>query len=103
MLALLATVGILICANRAFDVDLPFLTLFWINAILLAARQVPITISNLGVREGILIAVLSTYGVEPERSVAIGLTLFCCHVFAALIGLVYQIFLSLGLARWKNL
>lgn len=78
-------------------------TVIWLMAVLLVARRVPITISNLGVREGILIVVLGLYGVEPERAFAVGLVVFSGHIFVALFGLAYQVALTLGLAEWQTM
>ena len=45
--------------------------------------------------------VLSPYGIEPERAFALGLIMFSNQIIIAIVGLSYQIALSLGLAKWK--
>lgn len=102
LLSLLTNVAVVDCATRAMAIELSPLVLFWVTAVLIAARQVPVTVSNLGVREGILIVVLELYGVEPERAMTMGLLLFSGQLLVAIIGLMYQLALSLGLARWDN-
>ena len=89
-------------AARAVGIAVPFLTLAWVMAILHATRQVPITISNLGVREGLLITLLGAYGIEAERAFALGLVMFSNQLLGACIGAIYQIALSTGFAKWKN-
>jgi uncharacterized membrane protein YbhN (UPF0104 family) len=60
----------------------------------------PITFSNLGVREGLLIAVLGLYGIDPAVAMAVGLLLFTNVVFVAVFGAAYQIALSSGWISW---
>jgi len=90
------------CATRAMGIELSPLVLFWVLAVLVVARQIPLTVGNLGVQEGILIVLLGLYGVEPERALAVGLILFSNILVYALFGLVYQVTLSLGLASWRS-
>ncbi len=52
------------------------------------SQLVPFTFGGLGVREAILIAVLSRFGVAPEVSVALGLTVFLVSSGSALLGIV---------------
>jgi len=101
LLVLFTNVTILGCATRAMGIELSPLVLFWVLAILTVARQIPATVGNLGIPEGILIVLLSLYGVEPERALAVGLILFSGILMIALIGLGYQVTLSLGLASWR--
>jgi len=101
-LGFLVNVSIMSCATRAVDIELSFFVLFWLTAVLFVFRQVPLTVANLGIRESILIVILGLYGVEPERAVTVGLILFSAHLFIALIGLIYQVALALGIARWTN-
>ena len=95
-------VATLLFAMWALSVSVSVITVTWLLAVLLVARWVPITISNLGVREGILIVVLGLYDVEPERALAVGLIVFSGQVFVALFGLAYQVALTLGLAKWQT-
>lgn len=83
------------CATRAAGLDIPLLTLPWIALILFIAKVLPITVSSIGVREGILIATLESHGVPAAESVAVGLILFSNSVFVALIGAAVQVLVSL--------
>lgn len=101
-LASLVHVAAFVVAAHAVGLGhLPVATFIWLHAILSAARQFPITISNLGVREGILIVVLAGYGVTAETAVALGLVLFTAGLTAALIGATYQFSFVMGWSRWK--
>ena len=88
-------------ASKAIGLHLSFLTLAWVMALLISCRQLPITLNNLGVREGILMVVLSPYGVEFEKAFALGMIMFSTSILIAFIGLLYQIALTFGLAQWK--
>jgi uncharacterized membrane protein YbhN (UPF0104 family) len=88
-------------AALAGGVALPFLTLVWVNALLLTVRLLPITIGNLGIREGLLIVIMGTYGIEPAQAVAVGLIVFTSSILNAVVGLCYQLALMAGLARWR--
>lgn len=101
ILALLINVSMLGCATHALGLELSALVLFWVSVVLIAARQVPLTVGNIGVQEGLLIVLLGLYGVEPERALAVGFLLYTGHLFS-LIGLLYQLALSLSLARSGN-
>jgi hypothetical protein len=75
------------------------LSLTWV--LLATSSYLPVTIGNIGVRESILIIVLGKYGVDAEKAVAIGLIMFSCQIATALIGLLYQIALVIGIAQWS--
>lgn len=101
-LSFLISLVMFVCASRAVGVELPLLVLIWVNALLLIARLLPITISNLGVREGLLVVVLGAYAIEPAQALAVGLVIFTSSIVNAGIGLCYQIALLFGLAQWHN-
>ena len=97
-----ASVLLFACGAYAMSLTIPFWTIAWVHALLVVIRQVPITISGLGVREGILIATLGPYGVEPERAFALGLLLFSNQVLFALVGAAYHFLLACGWAQWAT-
>jgi uncharacterized membrane protein YbhN (UPF0104 family) len=90
------------CAIRAFDLDVNLIDILWIVAFLSVAAALPLTIANLGVREGILVLVLSPFGIASGTAVALGLVLFANHFLLALIGALYQFALSLGWLRCRE-
>lgn len=89
------------CAIRAFDLDVSLIDILWIVAFLSITAALPLTIANLGVREGFLVLVLAPFGVASATAVALGLVLFANHIVIALVGAVYQIALSLGWVQWR--
>lgn len=93
---------VLYFATRAVGVDVSPVHILWISAFLVFTAALPITIANLGVREGLLIFALSPFGVIPATAVALGLLLFANQVIAALIGALYQLAISLGWIRWHG-
>jgi hypothetical protein len=101
ILSMVMNFAVFACAVKAVGLEIPFLTQAWTMALLLSSRQVPITLSNLGIREGILMVVLSNYGVDLEISFTLGLIIFSYSIVMALIGLLYQISLTLGLSDSK--
>ena len=90
------------CATKAMGLSISFHTLAWVMALLLSSRQLPITLCNLGIREGILMAVLSPYEAEPERAFVLGLIMFSWQIIMAFVGLSYQIAFTFGIAQWKS-
>lgn len=94
---------VLYFAMRALGLDVSPVHVLWISAFLVFTAALPLTIANLGVREGLLVVALTPFGVAPATAVAVGLLLFANQLIAALIGAVYQLALSLGWIRWKAL
>jgi len=62
----------------------------WFGGVALASFVVliPISVSGVGTRDAVLIAVFSTVGVEPEKAVAFSLLILLLMVFNGIIGLV---------------
>jgi uncharacterized protein (TIRG00374 family) len=67
-------------------IKLPLITIAWIAAIVAFVRVIPITISGLGIREGLLVFLLGSYGVPPHAAIAYALIIFGVVVTTALIG-----------------
>ncbi len=75
----------------ALDLNVPVLTVLWTVAVLRLARQLPLTTSNLGIREGLLVLILAPYGVSAADSVAVGLIALSKQMVIAVVGLGYQV------------
>ena len=90
---------ILVCYSVGIVV--PIVLLIWLRALTTITRQLPLTINNLGIREGILILILTPYGIPMSEVMALGLIMVGNVVLFALVGLGYQLALSTGLAHWK--
>ncbi|CAN2047524.1 glycosyltransferase 2 family protein [Candidatus Magnetomoraceae bacterium gMMP-1] len=71
---------------RALNIDITFVDWCWIFGVISIALFLPITISGIGVREGGFIFLLGNMGVEPEKALAMSLSLLGLHVVCAFIG-----------------
>lgn len=103
LLSVAVRILVLYCATRAFYIDVSPVHILWISAFLVFTAALPLTIANLGVREGLLVLALTPFGVAPATAVALGLLVFTNQIIAALIGAIYQLALSLGWVRWRTL
>jgi uncharacterized protein (TIRG00374 family) len=74
----------------ALSVDLPFITILWMSALVLLILSLPITIAGFGLREMGFAWVLTLYGIDPERGVILG----------GMISL--QVFLNIGIGAILN-
>ena len=66
----------------AVGIRIPFATIGWIRAVVMLALLLPVTISGLGVREGMLMVLLTTQGVDEVPAVALGILVFATTVVA---------------------
>jgi len=90
------------CAAKAAGVVIPMTTLLWVSMILFVTRLIPITISNLGIREGVLVACFGLFGVDSAPALLVGLMMFTNTLVVAFFGAAYQIALASGWIRWKS-
>jgi hypothetical protein len=89
-------------ASMAIKLNIPILILAWVIAILKITRLFPLTISNLGIREGVLVVILGLYSVAPESAIALGIIHFTGSLLISVIGLAYQFALTMGWAQWEK-
>lgn len=87
-------------AVDALGASVPISTLVWIPLGLFLSRLLPITVGNLGLREGLLIVALGIHHVDPAVAVGVGLALFSHGILLGLIGAACQIAIGLG---WTTL
>jgi len=86
MVWLLGSYQVIILA-KAFAVDIPFITFIIITIIAAIAASLPVSVGGLGIREGALVFLLSTYGVEPEAAFVISLSSYLVKtIFPAILG-----------------
>jgi len=72
---------------RSIVIDLGFMDLGWVLAIVSLAAQLPFTImEGLGIREVTLVAVLSIFNISTEQALALSFLIFSRGVIIALIG-----------------
>lgn len=102
VLSAVLSTGLTVISFYAIGIDVSIATMVWIHAVLIAIRQIPITVSGIGVREGLLVALLAPYGVGVESAIALGLLKFSTNVLVGSAGGIYQLALSVGWAEWKS-
>jgi hypothetical protein len=87
-------------AATAAGVSVPVTALFWINLILFITRLLPVTIGNLGIREGVLVLTFGLYGIDAAPAVLVGLLMFSSVLFVGFLGGVYQLAIASGWVAW---
>lgn len=83
-------VGYIISAEGA-NIDAPVGLFVWLCAFIYVLGRLPISIANLGVRESLLVSMLSLYGVDKSAALLMSMILFSRLVVMALVGAAYQI------------
>ncbi|MCC5829495.1 MAG: flippase-like domain-containing protein [Phycisphaeraceae bacterium] len=98
LLSVSLAMGSTVIAFQAVGIELAILTIIWAHALVVAVRQLPITISGLGVREALLVVILQPFGVPAAQAVTVGLLKFANSLLPAIAGGIYQICLVTGWA-----
>lgn len=80
--------------SLSLNLPLTFIQLGWIRSIILIISMLPISFSGIGIREGSLVLLLQTYGIEPTQAIALSFLIFSGNIVLALCG---------GLIEVKNL
>ena len=75
------------------------MVLIWLQAIVYILGRIPISVANCGVREYILIGLLSIYSIDEPDALLMSAIIFSAHVFLAFIGALYQLAWSLNKKR----
>ncbi|ACD84225.1 lysylphosphatidylglycerol synthase transmembrane domain-containing protein [Candidatus Methylacidiphilum infernorum] len=73
-------------ATRSLHLDIPFLFLASILAIVSVLISIPVTISGLGVREGLIVVFFQLLGIKVEPALSFSLLVFAMSLFWSLIG-----------------
>jgi len=60
----------------SLDIDISLIAMGWIRSIVVIATMLPISISGIGVREGVFLYLLNQYGVIGEQSLALSFLVF---------------------------
>lgn len=82
-LAQLPGIAAFVILAHALELPLPFVTLGWIRSVVLIATALPISVSGLGVREGLLLLLLRPYGIADHDALAFSLLVFAITIVAA--------------------
>lgn len=89
-------------AARAVDVMVPVTAFFWVIMFLFISRLLPLTVGNIGVREGILVLSFGLYGIEPATAILVGLLMFSSVIIVGAIGAAYQVAVAMGWVEWTR-
>ncbi|MCP4449973.1 MAG: hypothetical protein GY809_00810, partial [Planctomycetes bacterium] len=86
-------------AARATHIQVPFVAYVWMYVIIFVLGRIPVTLSNCGLREFVLMGLLGVYGVKAPVALLMSMIIFSAHIFIAFIGALYQISWSLAKKR----
>lgn len=75
---------------RAVGIEMSIVSIVWIRAVVAFLSLFPISISGLGIREGVFVLLLGNYNVPPSDALALSFIIFGTIVFVALIGGVFE-------------
>ena len=82
----LSTVAVVYCAVRTLGVDIPNAAVLAFAPAVAMAQVLPLSLSGLGVREGMLVLLLQPLGVSSGRAVAIGLLWYAMMLIVSMVG-----------------
>jgi len=86
-------------AAKATHIQVPFIAYIWMHVIIFVLGRIPVTLSNCGLREFVLMGLLGVYGVDKPVALLMSMIIFSAHIFMAFIGALYQISGSLAKKR----
>jgi uncharacterized protein (TIRG00374 family) len=89
MHSLFAALGIL-CFGRALDIELGLTTILWIYSVVYLLGMLPISVSNIGVREAGMIMLMLPYGVSMTGATSWSVLMYSGSLSCALIGLLME-------------
>lgn len=76
---------------QAVGISIPFVDWIWISSVVSIMLLLPITVAGLGLREGVLVALLGWFGVAPATAFALSLIVFALYILSAIPGLVLDL------------
>jgi uncharacterized protein (TIRG00374 family) len=89
MHSLFAALGIL-CFGKALDIELGLTSILWIYSVVYLLGILPISISNIGVREAGMIMLMLPYGVSMTEATAWSVLMYSGTLSCALIGILME-------------
>jgi uncharacterized membrane protein YbhN (UPF0104 family) len=81
-----------ILSAKAANLVAPLGVFVWLAALVYVLGRIPISIANLGIRESLLVGLLSLYGIEKSAALLMSMILFSRLVFMALLGAACQLY-----------
>ncbi|MSR31281.1 MAG: flippase-like domain-containing protein [Gemmataceae bacterium] len=86
-----ASVVIVLLVGRGLGLEVPWTYYFVMIPIVTLITMLPISLGGMGLREGAMVLLLSPFGVEPAKAVALSVLFFSVYAATSLIGLVYYL------------
>lgn len=74
------------CAVNTMNVNVPFTAVLAFAPVTAMAQVIPLSLSGLGVREGMLVILLGSFGVSAGRAVGVGLCWYAMTLLASIAG-----------------
>lgn len=71
---------------KAVGIDVPLISIIWIRAAAIFVQMFPISVSGLGIREGVFVFLLSNYDVSGSEAMAFSFIIFGIIVAMSLMG-----------------
>jgi|GEM_PF-1686792 len=75
---------------QSLGLRVSLVTIGWIRSAMMIATMPPVSVSGLGLREGVALLLLSRYGIAAEQIVAFSLSVFTVSTLFALMGGVFE-------------
>jgi len=76
---------------QGMELGVGLFVIAWVRSVTLLAALIPITIAGLGVREGVMIALLGGYGVSASNAFAYAIAAFCIQLALGLVGAILEL------------
>jgi glycosyltransferase 2 family protein len=76
---------------QAFGLGVSWVAMGWIRSVMMVATMPPVSVSGLGLREGVSLLLLSRYGIAAEQIVAFSLSVFTVSTLFGLLGGVFEL------------
>src|SRR5439155_14604920 len=76
---------------QALGLGVSLVAIGWIRSVMMIATMPPISVSGLGLREGVSLLLLSGYGIAAEQIVAFSLSVFTVSTLFGLLGGVFEV------------
>ena len=88
---LIGGVAVYVCASRGANLQVTLGLLLCLPMTVYVLGRIPITIGNLGIRESVLVGLLSLHGVDASAALLMSMIVFTALLFMALLGVICQL------------
>lgn len=76
-------IGILVyyLLAKSLDIYLPYTSMGWVRSAVILATMIPVSVSGFGLREGALLYLMHSYGILPDKILALSLLVYFVTIF----------------------